>query len=1566
MKRLVFTALLCALLFSSAFAAQKGWIIEFEESGSTPELNIEIESSVSWFESQGISFGGESVFGSLSDSLADTAIESAGFSLAAQNGIEGIKREEGIAMVCSGLGLDDAGCRTAVLSEFSLLFNGAAIDISEEQAARVAKMPGVVSVTPNSEVTASAAGGYPNRQALQDIGLYKILGCGSDICNELSQRLDLGATGKGVKIAFIDTGIDFSHPAFGNCAGDGIEKSGCRIASGAGGFLSSENAASDSTGHGTAIASIAAGKDDPNGDGVQQENEVWSVAPGAEIIPISIGRCGGDLPYSGAAFESDAIDALRKAVDLYGWCLGDGSECVLSGGADVINISMNNAESSSADGPLAKAVDNAVDAGSVVVVSAGNIPAGQADGTPNSISSPGTARKAITVGAYGYYDFAKLSSNLSGAGHWFLMPGSGIGITLWDKGALMKPDVIAPGSAECAAKSGLVNSALCGQASGIAFPDGGCPVEGYGSISGTSVAAAYVSGLAALLKEKHPDWSPLEIKMAIRDSAKDVQLPIAGQGFGLVNAERALSLENRPPVAMLEPFGTKGNEIGPDYYQVKGLAFGEDFEKYTVEIGQTRVFGSTSKSAPWYSITPGRAKTAGYLLMDVLVGTLGETIIVGGHNIPLAQVFGMVKTGVNSAQNPVKELLSQIVKKLGITSSVVAGAISGFMTVLFTSQVVDASQDYHFPAQEFLLSNDRQLPWVQLKESYEPSTGVLLEDFNPYQWLGGNEGTQMLKLTVYGRHGQKSVDYLPFDYRLPDFEGSGLGFKCEKTGEAAPEFLEKRNWLWAMNLKERDGSERTVDCTGKYCDAAQLFIFFAETQSLAGRTLKEMDLSEKQFFLENISSGGKSKEQVLLDLSRKGFLVLPAGIENEAQVFYATEKAGWMDWRKAQYYPLDEYGEPVFEEAQAKAAGDWQNCLEFSGGKPLRNHPAFGNPDCTLDSDWAEFLGKAKAKALAGEPIGELSNIGASPELSALESAAGKCFGWEYGLENIYIDYSVPCDTKSARFEEWKNGNGDLAERLYSLNASLAMPQTFYLEKRDPLLPYNEGAKFVSLPLFLEQQRQIAAQVKRECDSAAGLCYLEIAGASPVEFSESEIPGFFDFFERHSFLQFGFSPFKKLGPEEIVFVEKNSMYKRGWHWAETAIQGTEIKMVSDSFSEDFKKDFKEFFSSQLEEAGINPDAWAVSVQNAGNPFPTGRYVLNSDFTFDSGNADSIKISRASHSIELMEALSGRSNPFLFIPFDGEIGLVNGRQGYGAEIEVIDYPRARLYFTDEIPEINSDTPFGAYSQEKNRIIPSLGKNSGNIAKAKFDYSDAIDDVREGSAMAVSEKQGEFEITVKHSIPVRIRLFAMPSADPENIAFEGNAKIYYGLAKTQSDGLFPLEGYGAKKSIFTFVDFEGDIAEDKVAEKLPDCGNMAGTYDKITIAELEIPYYKILEFAAVSPYMLPSGDNITVPLAATVAFLPPNTKLVLHCITSDIGELEVLADYPSSTPGGQNTGSMRTGQGDEFVVNELLPEQIGPLSVREIADGVSSEKICANTAENGTDFAWNPVKAFSRYR
>ena len=212
--------------------------------------------------------------------------------------------------------------------------------------------------------------------------------------------------------------------------------------------------------------------------------ELLGVAPDAQLFAYKV------LDGSGYGFPSDAIAAIERCAD------PDGNLDV-SDRVDVVNLSLGRI--GQGDDSLSDAVDNLVLLGSVVCVAAGD------DRDWQSIESPANASEAITVGAIDSHSaIAEFSSRGPLSSTWAL-----------------KPDVVAPGV-------GVRSSALHGETD---------------VLSGTSMASAYVAGVAALLRELHPDWTAQQIKSAITTSAEPLSESVMAAGSGRVDALRAASAE---------------------------------------------------------------------------------------------------------------------------------------------------------------------------------------------------------------------------------------------------------------------------------------------------------------------------------------------------------------------------------------------------------------------------------------------------------------------------------------------------------------------------------------------------------------------------------------------------------------------------------------------------------------------------------------------------------------------------------------------------------------------------------------------------------------------------------------------------------------------------------------------------------------------------------------------------------------------------------------------------------------------------------------------------------------
>ncbi len=164
---------------------------------------------------------------------------------------------------------------------------------------------------------------------------------------------DLGFTGKKVKIAVIDTGIDRAHPDFAKriVATKDFTLEGFK----------------DSNGHGSHVAGIAAGA------GISSKGRYQGIAPEALILS------GKVLRVDGSGRMSDVMAAVEWAVNL---------------GVDIVNLSLSTSGAPDGADALSEICDTAVEAGVVVCAAAGN------DGPERrTIGSPAAARRAITVGA---------------------------------------------------------------------------------------------------------------------------------------------------------------------------------------------------------------------------------------------------------------------------------------------------------------------------------------------------------------------------------------------------------------------------------------------------------------------------------------------------------------------------------------------------------------------------------------------------------------------------------------------------------------------------------------------------------------------------------------------------------------------------------------------------------------------------------------------------------------------------------------------------------------------------------------------------------------------------------------------------------------------------------------------------------------------------------------------------------------------------------------------------------------------------------------------------------------
>ncbi|MSP13122.1 MAG: hypothetical protein EXR62_09205 [Chloroflexi bacterium] len=305
--------------------------------------------------------------------------------------------------------------------------------------------------------------------------------------------------GEGVVVAVLDTGIAYEDFGLYSRSPD---FSPTRFISGYNVISNTTHANDDdASGHGTHVAGTI-GEDTNNGIAVA------GIAFRARLMPVKV-------------LDSDRVGTTDIVADGITWASQHG--------ARVINLSLGGPNRSAI---LEAAVNTAVDSGVVVVASSGNV-------SRNSVDYPAAFDKVIAVGATRFDNTLASYSNY-GEGQTLVAPGGDLSV---DQDGDGQPD-------------------------GIWQLTFDTPFGNFGTFAvrpfqGTSMAAAHVSGVAALLLAHGNVHTPAEVRQALVNTALD--LGDAGRdnryGAGLIQARAAL--EFTPASTPTSPTPTRTPTLAP-------------------------------------------------------------------------------------------------------------------------------------------------------------------------------------------------------------------------------------------------------------------------------------------------------------------------------------------------------------------------------------------------------------------------------------------------------------------------------------------------------------------------------------------------------------------------------------------------------------------------------------------------------------------------------------------------------------------------------------------------------------------------------------------------------------------------------------------------------------------------------------------------------------------------------------------------------------------------------------------------------------------------------------------
>jgi serine protease AprX len=270
------------------------------------------------------------------------------------------------------------------------------------------------------------------------------------------------------------------------------------------------NSPGDGRGHGTFVAGIASGS----------ARGYAGAVPTAPIVSIDV------MDDFGMARTSDVIAAAD-------WILQNKATYNIR----VANFSLHSAVPNSfMYDPLAKAVERLWFSGVVVVAAAGNY---GVNGQPSGVLfAPGNDPFVITVGAADIGQKAGTEDD-------FAAPWSAYGYTL---DGFRKPDLGAPGR--------YIIGPVPMTSTLVAERPGNVRASGYMELSGTSMAAPVVSGMAAYILAKNPTWTPDQVKGALMVTAKvPGKATLWSLGVGQAAGKPASDVKNPPnPNAALNQF----------------------------------------------------------------------------------------------------------------------------------------------------------------------------------------------------------------------------------------------------------------------------------------------------------------------------------------------------------------------------------------------------------------------------------------------------------------------------------------------------------------------------------------------------------------------------------------------------------------------------------------------------------------------------------------------------------------------------------------------------------------------------------------------------------------------------------------------------------------------------------------------------------------------------------------------------------------------------------------------------------------------------------------------------
>jgi subtilase family protein len=431
------------------------------------------------------------------------------------------------------------------------IINGFAAELPRGAVEWLEASPAIEAVTPDAPLHLQGESYSPGA----DVGSMQHT---ADIIGA-SRYWKAGIFGTGIDVAIIDSGVSPVR---------GLDEKGKVVR---GPDLSFESQAPnlrylDTFGHGTFMAGLIAGHDSQdrrgNHEGDDRANYA-GVAPGARLVSIKVADAHGQTDVSQVIAAIDWVVQHRRDPGF---------------NIRVLNLSFGtySAQPYTLD-PLAFAAEVAWQSGIFVVVAAGND-----SGTTGRLMDPAMDPFVMAVGAANANGTVSVKDDVLLA---FSARGDGV----------RNPDLVAPGKS-------LQGLRVPGSWIDVTFPYGRINDRFFRG-SGTSQAAALMSGAAALVIQQRPRITPDELKALLTSTA--VKLPAAdprGQGAGMISLRTAFRTPTTPSVQRWQrSTGTGSLELarGGHHLVADGVPLVGERDIFGADFNSTAMAAATLAGATW-------------------------------------------------------------------------------------------------------------------------------------------------------------------------------------------------------------------------------------------------------------------------------------------------------------------------------------------------------------------------------------------------------------------------------------------------------------------------------------------------------------------------------------------------------------------------------------------------------------------------------------------------------------------------------------------------------------------------------------------------------------------------------------------------------------------------------------------------------------------------------------------------------------------------------------------------------------------------------------------------------